>query len=126
MHPKTWYEFTSPYSASGINVRLNNESLELSQNDICYLLCLIDVLACHLDPPLETISFRINEITFNVRDIDWMYFADALLDKVFDGGWTRDCCEPTKKWLEELVENNQIGRDKYLYTPDAHLGRIRF
>jgi hypothetical protein len=108
MYIKPWFTIDSQYTVNGIVVTFFNQQINLTRKDVCYLLCEIDVLATHLNPPLEIISFRVCGIFFVVRDMDWMLFIDALLSAVGQGGWNSGCCKPTTKWFDDFIRNQLL------------------
>ena len=107
MHRKPWFTIDSQYTPDGIDVTFFNEKVNLTLKDICYLLCEIDVLATHLTIPLETIPFGVYGHDFEVTDMQWLQFVDALTSVVVQAGWNSDCCEPPKKWFVELIRSQQ-------------------
>lgn len=105
MQEKPWFTIDSPYTVNGIVVTFFNQQINLTPKDVCYLLCEIDVLATHLTIPLEIIPFELYGHNFEVTDMQWLKFIDFFSSVVVQAGWNSDCCEPPKKWLEDLIRN---------------------
>jgi hypothetical protein len=101
MHTKTWYEFISEYTSSGIKVILLNEIINLTQKDVCYLLRDVYEIA-RTNSRLERIPFGILGHSFEVPYAEWMKFEKDLLNAVIYGGWTVGCCGPANGMLEAI------------------------
>jgi hypothetical protein len=92
-----WFHIQSVFTQkSGLTLSLNGKQLQLTVDDVCYLLRGVDGHAtASVDSPPPHIGFMFDGVHYVVTNEEWSQFIDELQNVAGSGGWTALSCSKT-------------------------------
>jgi hypothetical protein len=88
------FSILSSYSTQeGVQASINNQTVQLTVSDICYLLIEVDGKATSnaASPPAH-VKFSLHDINYDFTNEEWHSLQDELTSVVGKGGWTHTIC----------------------------------